>query len=1136
MLTNFKKILIIPLLLLITSGCSIDLGATRQSSFSPFSVFNGSDIKTKGDSWNLEIAGETILATTTITGNFKTNDNWISNDGDDEGLFITSSGVLGIGTNAPNGVGLHIENGDSTQIPNGNADNFVIEANLSNVGLNFLSNSNQRASIFFGDESNNSAGQLVYDHTDDHLGFFTAGSESMRLTAGRDLGVGADALTPLAKLHVSEGTFGGSIDFGANELLVEDNVGAGITVGTASTSIGKLLFADELETSAGGIKYLHDTDEMIIRYGNSDEIYLMGDTGYVGINQDTPEHVLHVNNNIAFGTTVTNFPSTDHTDTYIAGIGSDGILNITVQDGSGRSNFYWNAYYNSVAKEHRYISADEKAVNFEIGNGNFGIMNTNVTSSLADDTITWFEGYTLAADGTSYLKKDLTSEIVYLNRSDNVGKTDVYIETYSEVEADMSRILLRRSRGSSTNQTLTILGDNLSEIASYGNDSAGFKQATGIFSEADGDFSAGSAPGKISFRTTKVGATFPSLAMTIKSTQYVGIGDTTPEGVLDVEAINTTDDVLIVQGDSGQSGDLQQWRSNTSVLSVVDASGSMGVGTDSPDRKLHVKTSDIVTALFEGTENTGQLVDFRTSSDISSYTGFRFQHGSGPTTDAFIGFDLDNNNFVISDTQDSRATDPWLVINKPSQNVGIGTSTPLGRLHVSTGISTGAVSANANEFIIEDDSHAGLTILTPNTSTGRILFADPESEVQAGLKYDHSTDIATWKSEVFEFTDASDNYIFGYDDIGNVGIGTNTPEYKLSVEGIITSHNTTINNSNHGLIAYADDGQALSLVTGTDASAFLFDNNGRFGIQSRDRSFVLQAKAQGSDELFTVLSNGNVGINKILPVAKLHVVSSSTGGSVNAGGNELVIENDGASGLSILSNNTSNSSIYFSDSDSNNIGRMQYDHSNNSLATVVNGNEALRIDSSGNLGIGIDTPSYKLEIKGTGTNGFFGISSTTDGDILTIDSNGFLGIGTTTPTEKLSIDGNIALTGSIIPDNICGLGGSETAERGTVVANSKFAMGNGNTRSMIMACSGTVTALGGECATLSAGVNEVEVVLFKNDAIDSSCNVGSLSVPGVGSTTPCSVDFVANDLIACGSGTELGAAASCGCTFYYRFD
>ena len=69
--------------------------------------------------------------------------------------------------------------------------------------------------------------------------------------------------------------------------------------------------------------------------------------------------------------------------------------------------------------------------------------------------------------------------------------------------------------------------------------------------------------------------------------------------------------------------------------------------------------------------------------------------------------------------------------------------------------------------------------------------------------------------------------------------------------------------------------------------------------------------------------------------------------------------------------------------------------------------------NTGNVGIGTTSPAHKFSIWGAGTNGYFGISNTTSGDIFNILSNGNVGIATTSPAQLFSIGGNGYLTGGL---------------------------------------------------------------------------------------------------------------------------
>jgi hypothetical protein len=49
-------------------------------------------------------------------------------------------------------------------------------------------------------------------------------------------------------------------------------------------------------------------------------------------------------------------------------------------------------------------------------------------------------------------------------------------------------------------------------------------------------------------------------------------------------------------------------------------------------------------------------------------------------------------------------------------------------------------NSGADAFVIENNTSAGISILTPNTSTGVIYFGDPDNNVSGRINYAHGTD------------------------------------------------------------------------------------------------------------------------------------------------------------------------------------------------------------------------------------------------------------------------------------------------------------------------------------------------------------------------------------------------------------
>jgi len=97
---------------------------------------------------------------------------------------------VGIGTagSTPDGL-LHVLGVSAGSVSSSPAANQLTLENSSDAGLTILSGATSSGNIFFGDSSDNDAGQIYYDHSQDYLGFSTNGSEKMRLDANGNLRV-----------------------------------------------------------------------------------------------------------------------------------------------------------------------------------------------------------------------------------------------------------------------------------------------------------------------------------------------------------------------------------------------------------------------------------------------------------------------------------------------------------------------------------------------------------------------------------------------------------------------------------------------------------------------------------------------------------------------------------------------------------------------------------------------------------------------------------------------------------------------------------------------------------------------------------------------------------------------------------
>ena len=137
---------------------------------------------------------------------------------------------------------------------------------------------------------------------------------------------------------------------------------------------------------------------------------------------------------------------------------------------------------------------------------------------------------------------------------------------------------------------------------------------------------------------------------------------------------------------------------------------------------------------------------------------------TGTFTGAFTSLGIDDNADATAITIDS------------SENVGIGETSPLGKLHIrSSDASITSVNANSDELVLENNGTCGISIASATDSTGNISFIDSGDTNQGRIQYDHSSN-----NMIIRVNDAEAMRI---DSSGNVGIGTTSMTTALEIHG-----------------------------------------------------------------------------------------------------------------------------------------------------------------------------------------------------------------------------------------------------------------------------------------------------------------------------------------------------------------
>ena len=503
---------------------------------------------------------------------------------------------------------------------------------------------------------------------------------------------------------------------------------------------------------------------------------------------------------------------------------------------------------------------------------------------------------------------------------------------------------------------------------------------------------------------------------------------------------------------------------DASVFTSITTSGKVGVGTASPVAGLDVLgtsgyTGTIHNHLYAsgegvrifGNEATLDLLG-QDTGDHASSVYFRngtegFAWINDPDSDSFQlrSFTSTGNDFNAHGTGSAISNLVSILDISKTGNVGIGTDAPGEKLDVngdaivrgSGGTIGGANIANASLLVGSTSNGIGIDTNEIYTKGDHLYLGVLDATSDIHFRYGN-TKLVTIKSG------------------GNVGIGTDSPDRALTIEGSDFS-SSTIRLKRTGGGANNDAGLQFESAAGANADTGMggiwfqnsLDGNAYALMRARtddatgtsgrlDFMTGTSTVSNSTTPRMTIKGDGKVGIGTSNPNADFHIAQGPA--------NRVMIESNGPTLVFKEINSTNqNWQIY------HNAGDLHFNTLDDSFGSI---STKLKITNSGNVGIGTDNPSSKLDVRGSlGANGtaatptaYFvnnqsgatsgsiyigastgidwkigknvtGISNNTNFSIadssnnrrLDIDSSGNVGIGITNPGYKLDVAGNLRL-------------------------------------------------------------------------------------------------------------------------------
>ena len=397
---------------------------------------------------------------------------------------------------------------------------------------------------------------------------------------------------------------------------------------------------------------------------------------------------------------------------------------------------------------------------------------------------------------------------------------------------------------------------------------------------------------------------------------------------------------------------------NGSTRIIVNSSGNVGIGTTSPDYKLHV-AGEAGIELFNSSGG-GDVLNFRPSlGDAQKYNmSISSYDHSGSGTGAADGLSINGKDGVsIATGTDTTRTERMRITS--TGNVGIGTGSPghpldvVGNLNIS------------NDYLI-----GGISVIS-NSATYTNLH-NPEGAI--GLYIGDSTDRSNYYDNNYHyFRTAGGGSSYGVWNSTGLGIGTTSPASKLNVAGngrftgsyLDVGHGLSTaeaalsigNSRTDNGYAYIDligdttyTDYALRIIRGNAGPNAISQINhrgtGDFEITTTDAANITFDTA--SLERLRITSSGNVGIGRSSSItARLFVEGPVDTSTISTSSTPAARINNGGAISNWIGSNGYNYGY---------IQSIQDDGSNNLKPLSLN-------PLGGNVGIGTVSPSEKLEIS-----------------------------------------------------------------------------------------------------------------------------------------------------------------------------